>query len=185
MILEKKKSYSTYQNFTCQASEAYPQPTVFLFKDTEEQDVYDKTSLESVEWTTQKHSNGKFSVAVTSTIKSSKLDYGSLIFCELRIPGTGYVKRKSLLYYPPGMQCFGNNLFIEITVFVFGVMLVTVKIYYLPLLRFAGCYLTICQFCACRRGWFRLRSLCEKHFIFLHVPHHLLYTLLCREFKLN
>ncbi|GJQ76183.1 hypothetical protein Trydic_g1926 [Trypoxylus dichotomus] len=138
LILEKKRPYSTYQNFTCQASEVYPQPTVFLFKDAEEHDVYDKTSLESVEWTTKKHSNGKFSVTVTSTIKSSKLDYGSLIFCELRIPGTGYVKRESLLYYPPDVDDLNCGVCMRSILSFYTYLIIYCTLYFLDLILFVS-----------------------------------------------
>lgn len=58
--------------------------------------------LQLIEWNTRLHENGRFSVFVIGAADVTDLIPGSLIHCEMRIPGTGYVKRKALLYYPPG-----------------------------------------------------------------------------------
>lgn len=44
--------------------------------------------------------NGKYTVFVIAVADAAVLVPGSLIHCEMRIPGTGYVKRKAMLYYP-------------------------------------------------------------------------------------
>lgn len=59
--------------------------------------------LQPIEWTTRLLiENGKYSAFVVAAANATSLTPGSLIHCEMRIPGTGYVKRKALLYYPPG-----------------------------------------------------------------------------------
>lgn len=60
-----------------------------------------RNSLEAVEWSTSRLANGRYSVTVVSSGFLDKISPGSLVHCELKIPGTGYVKRKSMLYYPP------------------------------------------------------------------------------------
>ncbi|KAF2893337.1 hypothetical protein ILUMI_12836 [Ignelater luminosus] len=87
-------------NFTCFASEVYPEPKIMIYKDRKD-DTLSKNPLQAIEWSTSRLRNGRYSVTVVSSAFLNKLNPGSLIHCELRIPGTGYVKRKSMLYYPP------------------------------------------------------------------------------------
>lgn len=44
----------------------------------------------------------KHNITVVGTDNLSEVDANSLIHCELNIPGTGYTKRKSVLYHPLG-----------------------------------------------------------------------------------
>lgn len=64
--------------------------------------VNSRNPLQTLEWNTSRHPNGRFSVFVVAHALVESLAPGSLIHCELRIPGTGYVKKRSLLYYPTG-----------------------------------------------------------------------------------
>nr|CAI5857561.1 unnamed protein product [Callosobruchus analis] len=68
-------SYDHTVNFTCAATEVYPTPKLFMYKDFRD-DHHNK--------------------------RTANLKPGTLIGCELRIPGTGYVKIKSHLFYPGG-----------------------------------------------------------------------------------
>lgn len=47
----------------------------------------------------------KHTITVVGTDNISEVDADSLIHCELNIPGTGYTRRKSVLYHP-----LGNNI---------------------------------------------------------------------------
>lgn len=59
--------------------------------------------LSITEWDIKRNpDNRKYTMFIVGTDKVSELDPGTLIHCELKIPGTGYVKLKSFLYYP---QC--------------------------------------------------------------------------------
>lgn len=61
---------------------------------------FSRSNLEGVEWNMGKHPNGKYSIMTKSLALVDELQAGSLIHCEIRIPGTGYVRKESLLYYP-------------------------------------------------------------------------------------
>lgn len=57
--------------------------------------------MEPIEWDTVRHEeDGRYTTFTTATAKITDLYEGDLITCELRIPATGYVKLKSLVYYP-------------------------------------------------------------------------------------
>ncbi|XP_023310601.1 uncharacterized protein LOC108908849, partial [Anoplophora glabripennis] len=85
-------------NFTCLASEVYPTPKLVMYKDKTEE--FNRLRLSIIQWDISKHSNGRISMFVVTSVLAANLDPGNMIHCELRIPGTGYVKIKSLLYYP-------------------------------------------------------------------------------------
>ncbi|KAJ8970732.1 hypothetical protein NQ317_017390 [Molorchus minor] len=76
-------------NFTCLASQVYPAPKLLLYKDGTD-DFYNKIRLPSVQWDMTKHPNGRYSVYVVSSVLNETLRPGTLVHCELRIPGTGY-----------------------------------------------------------------------------------------------
>ncbi|XP_017769195.1 PREDICTED: uncharacterized protein LOC108557265, partial [Nicrophorus vespilloides] len=108
IIFEPEKSLDMYENkpsrskinFTCMASKVYPKPKLSLYRD-KKNDVINKNPLEAIEWDTVRHQeDGRFSSFIVATANLDDLDPGDLINCELRIPMTGYVKRKSLIYYP-------------------------------------------------------------------------------------
>ncbi|KAF5308149.1 hypothetical protein FQR65_LT06329 [Abscondita terminalis] len=90
-------------NFTCFATEVYPEPKLTIFKDKKDE-PQSRNYLQAVEWSTSRLSTGRYSVTVVTSVLLTKISPGSLVHCELRIPGTGYVKRKSMLYYPPNMD---------------------------------------------------------------------------------
>lgn len=100
-------------------SGVYPEPKLYLYEAKREDhrhryevlvDVsldFRKTAnfrstLEAIEWNTMRHSDGKFSVFSVATADVENLIAGSMFYCDLRIPGTGYVRRKQMLYYPLG-----------------------------------------------------------------------------------
>ncbi|KAJ8925393.1 hypothetical protein NQ315_009225 [Exocentrus adspersus] len=85
-------------NFTCLASEVYPAPKIMMYK--ENKDEFYRARVPSVQLDISKHPNGRFTVFIVSSVLAEILHPGALVHCELRIPGTGYVKIKSLLYYP-------------------------------------------------------------------------------------
>ncbi|CAG9762369.1 unnamed protein product [Ceutorhynchus assimilis] len=86
-----------YVNFTCLATDVYPSPKLSLYKDV----GHSRMRLSITEWDLKRNPDTqKFTMFITGTEKISDLDLGMLIHCELKIPGTGYVKLKSLLYYP-------------------------------------------------------------------------------------
>lgn len=87
-------------NFTCTATEVYPEPKLTVFKDKKDE-FENRNYLQAVEWSTSRLPTGRYSVTITTSILLNKIAAGSLVHCELKIPGTGYVKRKSMLYYPP------------------------------------------------------------------------------------
>lgn len=65
-----------------------------------------------LEWKTRLLKNGRYSVSVVAAADAKVLAAGSLVYCEMRISGTGYVKRKALLYYPSGekhIQCLASD----------------------------------------------------------------------------
>ncbi|KAF7279927.1 hypothetical protein GWI33_006598 [Rhynchophorus ferrugineus] len=96
----KKKMDNKYVNFSCLATDVYPSPKLLLYKDIKN-NFHNKVRLSIVEWDIKKNpDNGKFSIFIIGTDRVSELQPGSLIHCELKIPGTGYVKLKTLLYYP-------------------------------------------------------------------------------------
>ncbi|CAH1363973.1 uncharacterized protein [Tenebrio molitor] len=99
LVILKDEPSQNSVNFTCYANEVYPAPKLILYKDKTD-DFYNKNPLQTLEWNTSKHPNGRFSVFVVANALVESLAPGSLIHCELRIPGTGYVKKRSLLYYP-------------------------------------------------------------------------------------
>lgn len=67
--------------------------------------------LQPIQWNTRLNPSGRYSVFTVATAEVNVLTAGSLIHCEMRIPGTGYVKRKALLYYPAGKQInYAQNL---------------------------------------------------------------------------
>lgn len=66
--------------------------------------IFCSLPLLPLEWNTRVFKNGRFSVSVVAAADASVLAAGSLIYCEMRIPGTGYVKRKAILYYPAGKK---------------------------------------------------------------------------------
>ncbi|KAK5647644.1 hypothetical protein RI129_002536 [Pyrocoelia pectoralis] len=86
-------------NFTCTTTEVYPEPKLLIFRDVEDK-YQDRKYMEAIEWSTSKLPSGRYSLTTTSTVPLDILSPGSLIHCDLRIPGTGYIKRKSMLYYP-------------------------------------------------------------------------------------
>ncbi|KAF5272430.1 hypothetical protein FQA39_LY07898 [Lamprigera yunnana] len=92
-------------NFTCFATEVYPEPKLTIFRDRQDE-IPNRNYLQTVHWITSRLSSGSYSITVITTIATDKINPGSLIHCELRIPGTGYVKRKSLLYYSPSEYFF-------------------------------------------------------------------------------
>lgn len=59
-----------------------------------------RNRLQIVHWDINKNQNGRYSVSVIATVASELINPGTIISCELRIPGTGYVKIKNILYYP-------------------------------------------------------------------------------------
>lgn len=123
MIVVKSAYDGVIMNFTCYASEVYPEPKIMMYTDKKENIyakcdnllckililnnfyiLYWRNPLEAVEWSTSRLNNGRYSVTVITSVLASDLNSGTLIHCELRIPGTGYMKRKTMLYYPPGMN---------------------------------------------------------------------------------
>nr|XP_015836856.1 PREDICTED: uncharacterized protein LOC660111 isoform X2 [Tribolium castaneum] len=108
VILKQEFNYQSV-NFTCSANEVYPAPKLILYKDRTD-DFYNKNPLQTLEWNTSRHPNGRFSVFVVAHAMVDSLVPGSLIHCELRIPGTGYVKKRSLLYYPTAQTGCGRAL---------------------------------------------------------------------------
>lgn len=90
-------------NFTCTATDVYPQPKLSIYRDKND-DIQSRRVMEGIEWNVSKHANGKFSVYMIATSKVSRLEPGSLINCEIKIHGTGYIKRKTLLYYPKDFE---------------------------------------------------------------------------------
>ncbi|XP_060520125.1 uncharacterized protein LOC132698195 isoform X2 [Cylas formicarius] len=96
----KKNTRGEFVNFTCFATDVYPSPKLLLFKDLKN-DFHGKTRMSIMEWDVKKDPDtGRYTIFIVATEKVSELDLGTLIHCELKIPGTGYVKIKSLLYYP-------------------------------------------------------------------------------------
>lgn len=57
--------------------------------------------MEAVEWTKSRHQSGKYDLSIVVSVPLQYLRPGDIVDCELRIPGTGYVKKKSIIYYPP------------------------------------------------------------------------------------
>ncbi|KAB0804357.1 hypothetical protein PPYR_01327 [Photinus pyralis] len=86
-------------NFTCTASEVYPEPKLIIFKDVKDE-YHDRKYLDAVEWSTSRLPSGRFSLTTTTSVLLDTISPGSLVHCDLKIPGTGYVKRKTMLYYP-------------------------------------------------------------------------------------
>lgn len=74
--------------------------------------------MEGVEWNIGRHPNGKYSVTVVSTAAVQNLNPGTLIHCEIRITGTGYVRRESLLYYPESDYDNGSERNLKINVII-------------------------------------------------------------------
>nr|XP_022909715.1 uncharacterized protein LOC111420896 isoform X1 [Onthophagus taurus] len=109
-------------NFTCLAEEVYPQAHLILFMDKMTNNGMN--NLEPVEWSTKKHADGKFSLQQTSTIQVNKLEFGSLVFCEMRIPGTGYIKRQTLLYYPESSRSYCRKIMLQPLIFYLITLLI-------------------------------------------------------------
>ncbi|KAG5890146.1 hypothetical protein JTB14_010164 [Gonioctena quinquepunctata] len=87
-------------NFTCLASDVFPTPKLLMYRSYEEEHY--RNRLQTVERDISKHQSGRYSLFIVASALRETLIPGSIIRCELRIPGTGYVKIKSLLYYPEG-----------------------------------------------------------------------------------
>lgn len=66
--------------------------------------IFCSAPLLPLEWKTRLLKNGRYSVSVVAAADARVLAAGSLVYCEMRISGTGYVKRKALLYYPLGKK---------------------------------------------------------------------------------
>ncbi|XP_050316388.1 uncharacterized protein LOC126750720 isoform X2 [Anthonomus grandis grandis] len=99
-IFISKASDEKFVNFTCTVSDVYPAPKMVLFKDVQN-DIHSRMRLSIIEWDLKKNPiTERYSMSIVGTHKLNELDPGTLIHCELKIPGTGYVKLKSLLYYP-------------------------------------------------------------------------------------
>lgn len=86
-------------NFTCTASEVYPEPKLNIFKDVKDE-YQGRKYLDAVEWSTARLPSGRYSLTTTTSVVLDSISPGSLVHCDLKIPGTGYVKRKTMLYYP-------------------------------------------------------------------------------------
>ncbi|CAG9860484.1 unnamed protein product [Phyllotreta striolata] len=84
-------------NFTCLATETFPKPNLLMFKSYK--DHYHRKGLSTVQWDVSKHNSGRFTTYIVSSLNREYLQDGSIIRCELRIPDTGYVKMRSILYY--------------------------------------------------------------------------------------
>ncbi|KAL1512710.1 hypothetical protein ABEB36_002254 [Hypothenemus hampei] len=98
----RKTMDQKYVNFTCQASEVYPSPKLVLYKQSNE-DIHSKMWISTTQWDIKKNpETRKYTMFIVGTEKLSEIDPGTLVFCELKIPKTEYVKIKSLLYYPDG-----------------------------------------------------------------------------------
>ncbi|VEN50990.1 unnamed protein product [Callosobruchus maculatus] len=95
-------SYDHSVNFTCAATEVYPTPKLFMYKDFRDDHHNGKNRLQTVHWDISKTNGGRYNVYIVATERTANLKPGTLIGCELRIPGTGYVKIKSHLFYPVG-----------------------------------------------------------------------------------
>ncbi|ENN70680.1 hypothetical protein YQE_12625, partial [Dendroctonus ponderosae] len=96
----KKSMDDKYVNFTCLANDLYPSPKLLLYKGAKN-DFHSRMRLSITEWDIKRNpDNRKYTMFIVGTNKISELDPGTLIHCELKIPGTGYVKLKSFLYYP-------------------------------------------------------------------------------------
>ncbi|CAG9813524.1 unnamed protein product [Phaedon cochleariae] len=89
-----------FTNFTCLASEVYPAPKLLMYKTYK--DEFNKVRFPTIHRELTKHNTRLFSSYVIATAPTKTLNPGTLILCEVRIPGTGYVRIKSLLYYPEG-----------------------------------------------------------------------------------
>ncbi|KAK9877507.1 hypothetical protein WA026_018616 [Henosepilachna vigintioctopunctata] len=138
IVFEPEKTLSIEQksdgnsiNFTCFATEVYPIPKLILFKDKKD-DFHNRNPLKIMQWDTIRTSSGRFSVHITATAAFKSIAPGSLIHCELRISGTAYVKRKTLLYYPEALRngSYGtgnitHQLLILLIYFIFFKMFVT------------------------------------------------------------
>ncbi|GLV44653.1 uncharacterized protein CBL_20564 [Carabus blaptoides fortunei] len=89
-------------NFTCLVTGVYPEPKLIMYKNTDEAANFQpKGAMEVVEWTKSRHPNGRYDLSIVVSAPVDELMPGEIIDCELRIPGTGYVKKKSIIYYPP------------------------------------------------------------------------------------
>lgn len=60
-----------------------------------------RNNLEVVEWIKSKHQSGRYDISIIASASMVNVTPGDIFDCEMRIPGTGYVKKKSLIYYPP------------------------------------------------------------------------------------
>ncbi|XP_030766303.1 uncharacterized protein LOC115890260 isoform X2 [Sitophilus oryzae] len=128
-LIIRKRMDDKYVNFTCLASDVYPSPKLFLYKDIKN-NLYNKIRLSIVEWDVKKNPNtGKYTVFIVGVDHLAELEPGTLIHCELKIPGTGYVKLKTLLYYPDfytlGNGCLKhwlnrNLIFYAFTLYLLG-----------------------------------------------------------------
>ncbi|XP_074035857.1 uncharacterized protein [Leptinotarsa decemlineata] len=102
----------TSVNFSCSVSEVFPSPKLLMYKHYEDDHYRDR--IPTVQWDISKHTSGRYSLYIIATALRETLKLGSMIRCELRIPGTGYVKIKSLLYYPEVPQGNeGNTLIVR------------------------------------------------------------------------
>lgn len=58
--------------------------------------------LHAVHWDVTRHPDGKYSAYIVASTSKETLNLGTVIGCELRISGTGYVKIGRVLYYSGG-----------------------------------------------------------------------------------
>lgn len=60
-------------------------------------------------WSHVREHDGRFDVTAIATVAETELEPAESVFdCEMTIPGTGYTKRTSRVYYPEGMYIFGK-----------------------------------------------------------------------------
>ncbi|XP_018328897.1 uncharacterized protein LOC108739484 [Agrilus planipennis] len=94
-------------NFTCVVADIYPEPSMIIYTNKKEKRL--DRILQPIQWGTSKEQNGRYTMTLTASTFIETLDAGSVISCELRIPGTSYSKRKTLLYYPLEMRSWNRG----------------------------------------------------------------------------
>ncbi|XP_044729327.1 nose resistant to fluoxetine protein 6-like [Chrysoperla carnea] len=90
-------------NISCSVTAVYPEPQIALFKDP---DRKDRKPIKDVEvWSRIRDRDGRYDVTALATLPESELEPAESVFdCEMTIPGTGYTKRTSRVYYPEGSE---------------------------------------------------------------------------------
>ncbi|XP_065217667.1 uncharacterized protein LOC135843644 isoform X2 [Planococcus citri] len=93
-------------NVSCRVEGVFPKPKLYLFKDP---DRADNIPEEEVTINMYERS-GYFDVTTSAIFNEAYLESPTVFDCEMKIPGTSYFKRKTLLYFPGAMESLSSKV---------------------------------------------------------------------------